>query len=215
MDQKFRELCIFRLKTDAVTTVQSPSPSTMSQLLLRSPRDFRDSEKGHSDQMSAPGSLADHHDVCPQALLSLGLSVCLFVSLKCFSERSEVPNFAYKNPGTINRNMKDRPGNAGRCFERIKRLETDGFAQWHGTFMSHAITLLPQLLYIRITSPAWEPSSQSHAIMNYTNCWWQYKSTLLFTAETSISIINKSIRAEKLILFDFQLRLWLTIMKSR
>lgn len=113
------------------------------------------------DQTINPGSLSDHHDVCPQALLSLSLSVCLFVSLNCFSEWREVPHFPYKRPGIINRKMKDRPVNAGRCFERIKRLETDGFAQWHRTFLSQAVTPLSQLVYIRTTSAAWEPSSDT------------------------------------------------------
>lgn len=121
----------------------------------------RDRVRQRCDQMSTPGSLLHHHDVCPQALLSLSLSVCLFVSLKCFSEWRQVPNFPSKIPGTINRKMKDRPVNAGRCFERIKRLETDGFAQWHGTFLSQAVTPLPQLVYVRTTSPAWEPSSDT------------------------------------------------------
>lgn len=114
-------------------------------------------ERGDGVMRWVPQLKVHHHHVCPQALLSLGLSVCLFVSLKCFAEWSQVPNFGYKNPGTINRNMKDMPGNAGRCFERIKRVETDGFAQWHGTSMSHATTVLLRLLYIRIPPPAWEP----------------------------------------------------------
>lgn len=160
MDSKSCELCILCFKTDAAATLQSQSASTMSQFLPHPRRDFRDRWWRHGGQMSAPGSPTDHRVVCPQALLVFGLTVCLFVSLKCFSEWSN-SNFPYKNPATINRNMKDRPGNGGTCFERIKRLETDGFAQWHGTFLTQAITLLPQLVYIRITLPAWEPSSQS------------------------------------------------------
>lgn len=162
MDYKLPELCIRCLKTDAANTEPFNNESvcpTWTQV--------RDRERQRCDQMITPGSLSDHHDVCPQALLSLSLSVCLFVGLKCFSEWREVPHFPYKSPGTINRKMKDRPVNAGRCFERIKRLETDGFAQWHGTFLSQAVTPLSQLVYIRTTSAAWEPSSETVSTPGY------------------------------------------------
>lgn len=156
MDYKLQELCIDCLKTDAANTEPFNNES-----VCPTRTGVRDRERQRCDQMIIPGSLSDHQDVCPQALLSLSLSVCLFVSLKCFSEWREVPRFPYKSPGTINRKMKDRPVNAGRCFERIKRLETDGFAQWHGTFLSQAVTPLSQLVYIRTTSAAWEPSTDT------------------------------------------------------
>lgn len=109
--------------------------------------EIRDTKKQCSDQMSAPGSLCNHHNVCPQALLSLGLPVCLFVCQSQVLFRTKSPISPHKNPGTINKKMKDRLVNARRCFERIKRLATDGFAQWHGTFLSLIITLLPQLVH--------------------------------------------------------------------
>lgn len=59
------------------------------------------------------------------------LLVCLSVSsaFQRKARQSEVLNFPYKNPATINRDVKDRPTNAGRCLQRISRLETGGFAR--------------------------------------------------------------------------------------
>lgn len=181
MDHKLCELCICCLETDAVTTVQSPTPSTMSQLFLCYKGESFVTEKRDT---AIRWVLPNHCNVCPQALLSLGPSVCLFVSLKCFLEWIEVPNFPYKNPGTINRNMKDRPGNAGRCFERIKRLETDGFAQWHGSLMSQAITLLPQLLYVKHKNHITSVRTILSHILSLIHC----QLTLLTTIQINHSI---------------------------
>ncbi|KAM3619886.1 uncharacterized protein V6R79_015278 [Siganus canaliculatus] len=102
----------------------SQSPSTMTQLLLRSRTEFRDRKRGQSDQMWACGSLSDHRHVCPQALLSLGLSVCLFVKsqvpLRVKPDEVKSPISHIKKPGTINRNMKCRPVNAEDVFRGLR-----------------------------------------------------------------------------------------------
>lgn len=61
---------------------------------------------------------------CPQD----HLFVCLSVS-SVLENEAESPILGFESPGTINRNMRDMAGNAGRCFDRIKRVETDSFAQ--------------------------------------------------------------------------------------
>lgn len=190
MNYKLQELCIHCLKTDAANTEPFNNESVCPTWT-----EVRDRERQRGDQMITPGSLSDHHDVCPQALLSLSLSVCLFVSLKCFSEWREVPHFPYKSPGTINRKMKDRPVNAGRCFERIKRLETDGFAQWHGTFLSQAVTPLSQLVYIRTTSAAWEPSSDTVNTPVYT-ITFSVMNIIITNQYTQIQLLNHCISVQ-------------------
>lgn len=97
---------------------------------------------------------------CPPSPRVAHRPVCLFVcqSQVCWRMKPSLRSWGMKSPGTINRNMRDMAGNAGRCFDRIKRVETDSFAQWHGTSVSRSTTLLPRLLYIRIPPSAWEPT---------------------------------------------------------
>lgn len=90
-------------------------------------------------------------------------AICLFVCqsqvlYRVMPREAESPISHIKNPAPINRKMEHRPTNAGKCFHRIKKLETDGSAQWHAEVEQLEPSNCPELLSAK-RKTAWETST--------------------------------------------------------